>query len=149
MHFQWNLSVAEVEVDTDTGEVTIEKLWVNHDIGRIGFYKGAINQVNGSSIMSMGRALYEGVVKDDATGVSLNPNYLDYKLPTHMDIPELPLTFHEKYDPFGPFGIKGIAEPSLLAQAPAIHNAIYNACGVRTRSTRATPDKILAGLGKA
>jgi CO/xanthine dehydrogenase Mo-binding subunit len=146
MHFQWNVCVAEVEVDTDTGEVTVERIWVDHDAGRAGFYKGAINQAYGGTIMSMGRALYEGIIKDDSTGISLNPNYLDYKIPTHMDVPEMPINFTEKYDPFGPFGIKGIAEPLCLSPAPAVINAIYNACGVRILSTMATPDKILDGL---
>lgn len=149
MHFQWNACVAEVEVDTDTGEVTVEKIWVEHDAGRVGFYKGAINQAYGGTLMSMARGLYEGIIKDDATGISLNPNYLDYKLPTHMDTPEMPVHYNEKFDPFGPFGIKGIAEPLCLAPAPAVLNAIYNACGARINSTRATPDKILAAIGKA
>lgn len=146
MHFQWNVCVAEVEVDTDTGEVVVDRIWVDHDIGRIGWYKGAMNQHYGGTIMSMGRALYEGIVKDDVTGVSLNPNYLDYKIPTHMDVPDMPIHWTEKHDPFGPFGIKGIAEPLCLSPAPAVINAIYNACGVRVNSTRVTPDKILDGL---
>lgn len=91
----------------------------------------------------------EGMVKDVSTGASLNCNYLDYKIPTMMDSPTLSINFHETIDPFGPFGAKGIAEPQLGAPAPAVVNAIYNACGVRALFAPVTPDIILAGLGKA
>lgn len=149
MHIHWNGVVAEVEVDVDTGEVTVEKLTIVHDVGRVGWYKGLINQQYGGAIMSMGRVMYEGCIKDDATGVTLNPNYLDYKLPTHADIPEMPIELYEKFDWCGPMGVKGVGEPMCLGTAPAVANAVYNACGARINSTRLTPDKILAALGKA
>ncbi len=150
MHQMWNACVAEVEVDTDTGEVTVMGLWTSQDIGRTAWYKGAINQVHGGTTMSVGRALMEGMVKDEGTGVSLNPNYLDYKIMTYADIPaQYNSHLYEHPDDFGPMGAKGIAEPSCGSPAPAIANAIYNACGARVYSTMITPNKILAALGKA
>lgn len=149
MHRQWGCVVAEVEVDVDTGEVQVLNLWNNHGAGRVIWYVGAMNQGYGANIMSMGRALFEGLIKDESTGITLNPNYLDYKLPTHADIPNIFQTFEEDIDPFGPFGAKGIAEPLLGAPAPAIANAIYNAIGARVNSTPITPEQILAALGKA
>lgn len=149
MHRQWNCVVAEVEVDVDTGEVQVLNIWNNHGAGRVIWYVGSVNQGHGGSVMSMGRALFEGLIKDEGTGVSLNPNYLDYKIPTHADVHGISQTFEEEIDPFGPFGAKGIGEPLLGGPAPAIGNAIYNAIGARVDSTPITPEKILAALGKA
>ncbi|UCE97942.1 MAG: xanthine dehydrogenase family protein molybdopterin-binding subunit [Dehalococcoidia bacterium] len=148
MHRQWGCVVAEVEVDVDTGEVQVLNIWNNHGAGRVIWYQGSMNQGYGANIMSMGRALFEGLIKDESTGITLNPNYLDYKLPTHADIPNITQIWEEEIDPFGPFGAKGIGEPLLGAPAPAIANAIYNACGARVDSTPITPEKILAALGK-
>jgi CO/xanthine dehydrogenase Mo-binding subunit len=147
---QWNAAIVEVEVDTDTGEVEVLKIWVAEDVGRIIFRKGLENQQYGGSIMSMGRGLYEGIVKDDATGVTLNPNYLDYKLPSMADIPDYDIDLYETYatNPFGPMGAKGVGEPMVGGTAPAVANAIYNACGARVYSTMITPNKILKAIGK-
>jgi CO/xanthine dehydrogenase Mo-binding subunit len=148
MHRQWGCTVAEVEVDVDTGEVGVLNIWNNHGAGRVIWYQGSMNQGYGANIMSMGRAIHEGLIKDEGTGISLNPNFLDYKIPTHADVPNITQTFEEEIDPFGPFGAKGIGEPLLGSPAPAIVNAIFNACGARVDDTPATPDKILTALGK-
>lgn len=147
---QWNTAIAEVEVDTDTGEVEVLKMWTAEDVGRVIFRKGLENQQYGGSIMSMGRALFEGIVKDDATGVTLNPNYLDYKIPSMADIPDYDIDLYETYatNPFGPMGAKGVGEPMVGGTAPSIANAIYNACGARVNSTMITPNKILEAIGK-
>lgn len=150
MHQSWNEAVTEVEVDTDTGEVTVLGIWASQDIGRTAWHIGAVNQVYGGTTMSVGKGLFEFMVKDENTGISLNPNYLDYKLMTHADIPaEYNIDLYENPDDWGPMGVKGIAEPACLSPSPAIANAIYNACGARVLSTMITPDKILAALGKA
>ncbi len=149
MHRQWSTSVAEVEVDTDTGEVHLLNLWHCSDPGRVIWYQGLISQTEGGIIDSCGRALFEAGVKDEATGITLNPDYLGYKLPTYADLPNFAAMEQvEVIDPYGPFGAKGFAEPVVGAPCPAIINAIYNACGARVDSTPATPDKILAALGK-
>ncbi len=147
--YQWSSAVAEVEVDTDTGEVQVINVWHFADTGRTIWYKGFVNQALGAIEMSCGRALYEGMVKDVATGATLNANYLDQKIATQMDSPNSSTNFHETIDYFGPVGAKGIAEPMVGAPAPAVINAIYNACGVRATFGPVTPDIILAGLGKA
>jgi xanthine dehydrogenase molybdenum-binding subunit len=150
MHRQWNFNVVEVEVDTDTGEVEVLKIWVEHDAGRVIFHKGAISQAWGGTLMSNARGLYEALIKDEATGISLNPNYLDYKLPTHADVPDFDVHYNEVVDPFGPFGAKGIGEPLCHGAAIGVQNAIYNAVGgTRITSSTATPDKILKSIGKA
>lgn len=149
MHRQWSADVVEVEVDTDTGEYTVVNVWSESDIGRVGWYKGALNQFYGGKTLFMGLNCFEGMVKDEATGVTLNPDYLGYKIPTHADIPNYNLYFFENPDPYGPMGAKGVSEPQSPAIGPAIANAIYNAVGARVNSTPLTPDKILKALGKA
>jgi CO/xanthine dehydrogenase Mo-binding subunit len=91
----------------------------------------------------------EGIVRDQATGLVLNGNYLDYKIPTHADLPQnIDITMNEGIEPFGPFGAKGMAEPICNAPANAFANAIYNACGARVYNTPITPEKILVAMGK-
>lgn len=149
MHRQWSADVAEVEVDSDTGEYKILNIWSECDPGRVGWYKGAMNQFYGGKTLFMGLNCFEGLVKDEATGITLNPDYLGYKIPTHADIPNYNLFFFENPDPYGPMGAKGISEPQSPAIGPAIANAIYNAVGARVNDTPVTPDKILKALGKA
>lgn len=136
--------IAEVEVDTETGEVTVLRLVAAHDCGR------AINpmllegQLEGGVAMGLGYGLLEEMVLKD--GQVQNPQFTDYILPTALDVPEIELAIVEEPAPKGPFGAKGISEAALLPTAPAIVNAIYDAVGVRIRDLPATPQKILAAL---
>lgn len=140
---------AEVEVDIETGEAKVLNLVMVSDIGRIVFYKGAVNQVFGAEMEALGRALFEGQVLDKGTGATLNPNFLDYKIASITDLPEQTVDFIEAIDPYGPYGAKGVGEPPDAAPQAAIANAIYNATGVRINEYPITPDKILKALGKA
>jgi len=144
---QWGAAVSEVEVDTDTGECQVINTWSVTDAGRVIWYVGAVAQALGSIEMGTSR-LFDAMVKDGATGATLNANYLDYKINTHMDSPNSILGFSESIDPFGPFGAKGISEPGFTPVPPSVGNAIYNACGARLLSSPFSPDKILAALGK-
>jgi CO/xanthine dehydrogenase Mo-binding subunit len=147
-HMNWSCCVAEVEVDTDTGEYKVLDLYVVHDAGRVIWLQGAVNQAWGAFALAQGLATVEGLIKDEATGITLNPNYLDYKVPTLADIPDYHLEWNEAVDPYGPWGCKGIAEPLLGPPAPAIVNAISHAVGARFNSPMIQPDKILAAMGK-
>lgn len=135
------VQMAEVEVDTETGEVEILKIAAVHDCGK------AINpmlvegQVEGGVSMGIGYGLFEEMVLEN--GEVKNPQFTDYILPTALDMPEILVGIIERPEPTGPFGAKGIGEPSLLPTAPAIINAIYDAVGVRIRDLPATPEKIL------
>ena len=146
---QWSGAVAEVEVDTDTGEVQVIDLCHIQGIGRVIWYKGAYNQVIGGTEMGCGAILSEAIIKDMNTGITLNANYLDFKMPTIMDSPNIDVNFHEQIANYGPLGGVGIGEPIVGAPRIATLNAIYNACGARILSPPATPDKILAAIGKA
>ena len=136
----------EVEVDTDTGRVRVLRYVAAHDSGRIINPRAALNQVEGAVSQMLGFALSEELVTDNATGVTLNPGYLEHKSPTILDYPDIQVIFADIVDPVGPLGAKGLGEVPSCGVAPAIANAIYNATGVRPRRTPFTPDRVLAAL---
>jgi len=136
--------VAEVEVDPETGVVTVVKFISVSDIGR------AINpmfiegQVEGGIVQGMGYAMTEELVREK--GRTLNPNFRDYKMPTTMDIPVIETYLLETNDPIGPFGAKSIGEATSIPTPGAIANAVYDAIGVRITDLPITPEKILKAL---
>lgn len=138
---------AEVEVDTETGEVKILRMVAAHDVGKALNPQGLKGQIYGAIAQGIGYALYENLQSQE--GKILNTNFRDYKIPTiqEMDFP-IDIDLIEIPDSFGPFGAKGIAEAGLVPTAPAIANAIYDAVGVRIRDLPVTPDKILRELKK-
>lgn len=136
--------IAEVEVDTDTGNVQILKLYTAADIGKAINPQNVEGQIEGGATQGIGMALMEQqVIKD---GITLNANLTDYLIPTSMDTPQFITSLIEKEDSEGPFGAKGIGEPGTIATAPAIANAIYDAIGIRFYDLPITPDKILQAL---
>lgn len=143
--YSWNAQIAEVEVDTETGEVQVSKFAAACDCGK------AINpamiegQIEGGVQMGIGYALMEQMLFDEKYR-HLNPNFTDYLIPTASDVPEIKCVIVEKPEPTGPFGAKGIGESVTCPTAPAICNAIFDAIGVRITSLPATPEKILKGL---
>ena len=138
---------AEVEVDTETGEVKILRMVAAHDVGKVLNPLALKGQIYGALAQGVGYALYEELRSQQ--GKILNPNFRDYKIPgvCEMNFP-IDLEFIETDDSYGPFGAKGVAEPGLVPTAPAIANAIYDAVGVRVRDLPITPQKILAALKK-
>ena len=139
----------EVQVDTDTGRVRVLRYVAAHDSGRIINPRAALNQAEGAVSQMLGFALSEELVTDNATGVTLNPGYLEHKSPTILDYPDIQVIFADIVDPVGPLGAKGLGEVPSCGVAPAIANAIYNATGVRLHRTPFTPDRVLAALGKS
>jgi xanthine dehydrogenase YagR molybdenum-binding subunit len=135
---------AEVEVDTETGFVKVNKITVVQDGGLIVSKLTCESQINGGIIMGIGYALYEGRVMDRATGVVLNPNFETYKLTGIADIPEIDIVLLDMPER----GVIGIGEPVTIPTAAAIANAIANAIGVRVSSLPITPQRVLAALGK-
>ncbi len=135
----------EVEVDTETGEVTILKLVAAHDVGQVLNPQTLAGQTYGALAQGLGYALTEQVLTQG--GRILNPSFRDYKLPTACELNfPIELEFIETHDGFGPFGAKGVGEPGLVPTAPAIGNAIYDAVGVRIYDLPITPEKVLAAL---
>ncbi|MBI2880481.1 MAG: molybdopterin-dependent oxidoreductase [Candidatus Tectomicrobia bacterium] len=136
--------VAEVEVDVETGQVEILRLFCVHDVGRV-INQGAIEgQVEGGVTQGVGFALMEEVVYSG--GVVTNPTLADYKVPNILDAPRVECEFIEEPEPTGPFGAKGVAEAVLVPTAAAIANAVFDAVGVRVMDLPLTPEKVLAGL---
>ncbi|NIN66736.1 MAG: molybdopterin-dependent oxidoreductase [Anaerolineae bacterium] len=150
--FRGNISAAygfatqavEVEVDTETGEVTVLRIAAAHDVGRAINPMAVEGQIQGGVSMGLGYGLYEELVVQD--GEVLNPNFADYALPTAKDMPPIDSIIVETDDPAGPFGAKGMAEPACIPTAPAIANAVYDAVGVRIRELPITPEKVLKAL---
>ena len=135
---------AEVEVDTETGLVTVKKILGVHDCGLIINKITLESQINGGIIMGLGYALYEERVMDNLSGVVLNPNFETYKLPGIADVPDIEIILINMPER----GVIGIGEPATIPTAGAIANAVANAIGVRVFSLPITPAKILAALGK-
>jgi Aerobic-type carbon monoxide dehydrogenase, large subunit CoxL/CutL homologs len=95
--------------------------------------------------MGIGFALQEQILFDDA-GRQINPNLTNYIMPTTLDMPEIEVDIVDSYDPTGPFGAKGVGEPTSVPTAAAILNAIHDAVGVRISSLPATAEKVLAAI---
>jgi CO/xanthine dehydrogenase Mo-binding subunit len=139
---------AEVEVDTDTGKVDVLRLVVINDCGTVMFASGAEAQQIGGQVMGMGEALTEEIIYDEATGVPLNFNWIDYKIPTMTDMPEVDPILLEIWKGAGEYGACGIGEGTLTCTPRAIMNAIYNAIGVRINDIPVKPEKVIRALGK-
>jgi CO/xanthine dehydrogenase Mo-binding subunit len=142
--YSYSAQVAEVTVDTETGEVTVHKIWAAHDCGRALNPVSVEGQIIGSVWMGLGQALQEEMVWKD--GLLMNPGMLEYKSPSATESPEIEAIIVESIDPEGPFGAKEASEGSLAATIPAIANAIYDAVGVRLREAPFTPERVLAAL---
>jgi len=139
----------EVEVDTRTGAVRVVKLIAVHDVGRAINLLTTEGQIEGGATQGIGFGLAEEQLLDQATGICVNPNFIDYRVATIKDIPEIVPMIVESVDPYGPFGAKGVGEPPYSVPAPAITNAIYNAIGVRFSEIPITNRVILTSLAKA
>jgi len=114
------------------------------DKGKVINPLNVLGQIAGGAVIGMGWALNEGLMLKD--GMVLNPNLLDYKVPTASDVPEIEAVMVESHEPTGPFGAKGIGEATMIGVAPAVANAIYHATGVRIKELPITPEKVLKAL---
>lgn len=138
--FTYGTQVAEVEVDTDTGEVKVLRIVAAHDAGRAINPISLEGQIEGGVAMGVGHTLIEKVILDQ--GKVLTPTLAEYLIPTVKDVPEIVSLVVEEQEPTGPFGAKGIAEPPTVGTAPAIINAIYDAVGIRLKELPVTPEKV-------
>lgn len=136
---------AEVEVDTQTGEVRCPKLVMAVDCGVAINPLTAAGQVEGGMLQALGYALCEEMVYD-AEGRLLNPRFGDYRIYAANETPELEAILVQTYEPSGPYGAKAVAEIPMDGVAPAIANAIYDATGVRLRAIPFTPEKVWRAL---
>ena len=137
--------IAEVDVDDETGEVEILRIVASHDCGTPINPMLVEGQVEGGISMGVGFALEEEMLFD-AKGRQVNPNLTNYIMPTSLDMPKIEVDIVDNYDPTGPFGAKGVGEPTCVSTAAAILNAINNAVGVRITSLPATAEKVFAAI---
>jgi len=142
--YVFGCQVAEVEVDTITGEVQVLGIWAAHDVGRAVNPQGVEGQIEGGIVQALGQALMEDYrLQDGRTSTS---GFAKYILPTALDVPRVNSIIIEDPDPIGPLGVKGIVEPAMVPTIPAIMNAIYDAVGVRITDLPATPEKVLMAI---
>jgi nicotinate dehydrogenase medium molybdopterin subunit len=137
--------IAEVDVDDETGEVEVLRIVASHDCGTPINPMLVEGQVEGGISMGVGFALQEEMLFD-SQGRLINPNLTNYIMPTSLDMPKVEVDIVDSFDPTGPFGAKGVGEPTCVATAAAIMNAIHDAVGVRITSLPATAEKVHAAL---
>jgi xanthine dehydrogenase YagR molybdenum-binding subunit len=139
----------EVEVDVETGEITVLRVVAAHDCGRIINPTMVDSQVVGAVTQGLGFALTEERLVDADSGMVLNANLEEYKVPTVADIPAIVHARVDLPDPeANPTGAKGIGEPPLVPTAPAIANAVFDAVGVRIRHTPLSRHRLLEALAE-
>lgn len=144
--FGFGAQVAQVEVDRETGLVKVKKMWTAHDCGTVINPKGVEGQLDGSIQMGLGYALSEQFVMEG--GKTLNTTFLDYKMPTALDMPPGEVVHVDTYEPEGPMGAKECGEGLASPTAPAISDAVYHATGYRCMDLPITPEKILNGMAE-
>ncbi len=146
--YSFSAHAAEVEVDTETGIVKILRYVAAHDSGRIINPMTAKGVVVGGAIQGIAYTLMEELVTED--GAVVNPNFLDYKIPTMADYPfEIEVVFVTPPDPLGPFGAKGLGENAVAPPVAAIVNAVYDATGIRFCELPLTPVRVLGAINDA
>ncbi|TKD53228.1 xanthine dehydrogenase family protein molybdopterin-binding subunit [Sphingomonas baiyangensis] len=140
----------EVAVDAVTGEVRVRRMLGVFDCGRVLNLKTTRSQMIGGMIWGIGYALGEEGVIDARTGQFVNPDFGEYHIPVHADVPHLDVHFVGEADGWAnEVGAKAAGELGIAGAGAAVANAIYNACGVRVRDMPITLDKLIAGLPEA
>jgi 4-hydroxybenzoyl-CoA reductase subunit alpha len=145
--YSYSAAVALVDVDPETGEVRVEKIWLAHDIGQAINTQAVIGQIEGSVYMGLGEALMEEMAyRPRRNLVQRAPGMLEYKSPTSLDMCEVESFLVGSPDPNGPFGAKEVGQGPLLPVPPAIANAVHDAVGVRIDEVPITAEKVLRAL---
>ena len=145
--YSYSTHMAEVMVDIETGEVEVTDYVAAFDVGKAIHPKALEGQIEGGVAMGIGFALMEEIVLQK--GYIKNLSFKDFLIPTILDIPDIKPIILEATNKFGPFGAKGIGEMPNIPVAPAILNAIANACGARIRSLPADPEKVFREINQA
>jgi len=135
----------EIEVDKETGIITPIKYVAAVDCGVAINPELAKGQIIGSIVNGIGYALTEEY-KFSQTGKLINSNFMEYRIPSSRDIPDIKTILVETYEPKGPYGAKSVAEININGPIPAIGNALYNALGIRIHKLPYTPEKVLEAL---
>ena len=137
--------IVDVEVDPETGKVEILRFTVAQDAGKAIHPSYVEGQMQGGSVQGIGWALNEEYYYDDQ-GVMTNSTFLDYRIPTSLDLPMIETIIVEVPNPGHPFGVRGVGEASIAPPPGALANAIYNAVGVLLPELPMKPDRMVAAL---
>jgi CO/xanthine dehydrogenase Mo-binding subunit len=145
--YTFTAQTVEVEVDPETGHVKIVDFASSIDLGKAINPMAAEGQNEGCVGQELGPVLLEGIIYDKQ-GRVLNPNLVDYRLPTALDVPPIKNFLVESHEPNGPYGAKACGQVTNIPTAAALASAIYDAVGVRIKDQPITPDKILRALAE-
>ncbi len=143
--YSFTAHAVEVEVDEETGRITVKNCWIAHDCGRALNPMLVAGQMEGSAYMGIAEALLENH-SVNRFGLHSGPSLLDYRIPTSVDTPELHALIVESLDPEGPYGAKEAGEGPLHPSLPAIANAVYDAVGIWLTDLPFTPGNVLRAL---
>ena len=138
--------IVDVQVDPETGKVDILRYTAVQDVGRAIHPAFVEGQMQGGAVQGVGWGLYEGY-QYDSRGDMLNPGFLDYKIPTALDVPMIETVIIEVPGPGHPYGVRGVGEVPIVPPPAALANAIYRATGIRVTDLPMTPLRILEALG--
>lgn len=139
------VGMAEVEVDKETGKVELIDYAAVVDCGTVVNPNLARIQTEGGIAQGIGMALYENVVYNEK-GQCLSNSFMQYKIPSRMDVGDIRVEFESSYEPTGPFGAKSIGEVVINTPSPAIAHAVYNATGVQIKELPITSEKVYMGM---
>ena len=137
--------LVDVEVDPETGKVDVIRYTAVQDAGKAIHPSYVEGQIQGGVVQGIGWALNE-VYKLNNQGVMLNSSFLDYRMPTSLDLPMIDTVIVEVANPGHPYGLRGVGEVPLVPPMAAISNAIYDAIGVRMNSLPMSPDRVLEAI---
>ena len=135
------VGLVEIELDKETGYIEIINYVGVVDCGTVINPALAKIQAEGGIVQGIGMALYEDITYD-VNGKMKNNSFMQYKLPTRLDVGTVTVDFESSYEETGPFGAKSIGEVVINTPSPALANAVYNASGVNIRTLPITAEKI-------
>ena len=141
----YSMDIVTVEVDPETGKIELLDVVAIQDVGRALNPMLVEGQMEGGVVQALGLGMMEGYCYDDENRL-LNPNLVDYPLPTAVDIPPIQTVMVEEPCADGPYGAKGVGEPPIIPGAAALANAVHDAVGVRVTEVPITPERVLAAL---
>jgi putative selenate reductase molybdopterin-binding subunit len=134
-----------VVVDTQSGEIAVERLLMVVDCGRVINPLTAVGQVEGGMAQALGFTLTEEM-RFDIDGHQINPDFETYHIPRAQEMPLMDVIFVQTNEPSGPFGAKSVSEIATDGVAPAVVSAVHDAIGVWIRHLPATPERVLAAI---
>jgi len=139
--------IVDVEVDLETGKVTILRYTAVQDVGKAVHPSYVEGQMQGGSVQGIGWALNEEYVYNDK-GEMTNASFLDYRMPTSLDLPMIDTVMVEVANPGHPYGVRGVGEVPIVPPCAALANAIYRAVGVRLTELPMSPPRVLKAILK-